>query len=423
MPNSRVTGFVPRGRAEGSYHFIGVQVVAASVFAALPAGQPAALDRRRVRRADRQTARRDPRVRLRRGVLGRRARSSDYWSTSWSFAQAEGTADAHARPARPHRSDGARIAIDPVGRCGDRERVRDRRVRRHRRRARAARCELSPHDSAARGTTGAVRTAPLAAMTAPDKRTSRRPRAARSHRSLPARPRPRRRRRQGRAADRRCVGPPVLPHHPSRRTVDRARAARRTDRVRLAAVRQRRRAAPADAAAGSRAARTLRSARHRRARGSRRRHAAGAPRRRQRRPSTRRSIVRRSRSSRCCSGAAPKLDPDGYLPYRIAFDVEKLHVGARLLRQALRRGLPRRGAVGRAAGGARRGVVVDCRRARRRAARAVSPRLSQPQSDAARRPPVHHRFPGRAHGPGHLRSRRRCCAIRTSTSSIARSTI
>lgn len=36
----RVTGFVPRGRAAGSWHFIGVQVVRASVFAPLADGVP-----------------------------------------------------------------------------------------------------------------------------------------------------------------------------------------------------------------------------------------------------------------------------------------------------------------------------------------------------------------------------------------------
>jgi NDP-sugar pyrophosphorylase family protein len=35
-----VTGFVPRGRAEGSWHFIGIQVVESRVFAALPDGVP-----------------------------------------------------------------------------------------------------------------------------------------------------------------------------------------------------------------------------------------------------------------------------------------------------------------------------------------------------------------------------------------------
>ena len=53
-----VTGFVRRGpAAAGSYHFVGVQVAEAAVFATLPAGEPRELDRRRLRRADRA---RDP---------------------------------------------------------------------------------------------------------------------------------------------------------------------------------------------------------------------------------------------------------------------------------------------------------------------------------------------------------------------------
>jgi NDP-sugar pyrophosphorylase family protein len=39
--DQRVTGFAPRGpRAKGTWHFIGVQIAHASVFAALPAGRP-----------------------------------------------------------------------------------------------------------------------------------------------------------------------------------------------------------------------------------------------------------------------------------------------------------------------------------------------------------------------------------------------
>jgi NDP-sugar pyrophosphorylase family protein len=37
----RVTGFVPRGQAEGTWHFVGVQVAEAAVFAALPDNVPA----------------------------------------------------------------------------------------------------------------------------------------------------------------------------------------------------------------------------------------------------------------------------------------------------------------------------------------------------------------------------------------------
>jgi NDP-sugar pyrophosphorylase family protein len=40
-PDQRVTGFVPKGQAHGSWHFIGVQVCRAPVFAGLPDGVPA----------------------------------------------------------------------------------------------------------------------------------------------------------------------------------------------------------------------------------------------------------------------------------------------------------------------------------------------------------------------------------------------
>lgn len=39
--HDRVTGFVPRGQADGSWHFIGVQIVRATVFAGLADGVPA----------------------------------------------------------------------------------------------------------------------------------------------------------------------------------------------------------------------------------------------------------------------------------------------------------------------------------------------------------------------------------------------
>ena len=102
----RVTGFVPRGRAEGSYHFIGVQVVEASVFAPLPAGQPAnsiggvydaliASQPGAIRGFVCDAAFWDV------GTV------ADYWSTSWSFAQAEG---------RPDVTCGRRVRIDPTAR-------------------------------------------------------------------------------------------------------------------------------------------------------------------------------------------------------------------------------------------------------------------------------------------------------------------
>ena len=51
-PDGRVTGFSRRGEAEGSYHFIGVQVVRADVFRSLAADRTGGLDRRRLRPAD-----------------------------------------------------------------------------------------------------------------------------------------------------------------------------------------------------------------------------------------------------------------------------------------------------------------------------------------------------------------------------------
>jgi NDP-sugar pyrophosphorylase family protein len=88
----RVIGFAPRGRAEGSYHFFGVQLVAASVFASLPAGQPA----RSIGGVyDALIASQPGAIR---GLVADAAfwdvgTVADYWQTSWSFAQAEGTAD------------------------------------------------------------------------------------------------------------------------------------------------------------------------------------------------------------------------------------------------------------------------------------------------------------------------------------------
>ena len=79
-----------------------------------------------------------------------------------------------------------------------------------------------------------------------------------------------------------------------------------------------------------------------------------------------------------------ELAEDAYIPYRIAFDVEKLTWELDFFAKHFIEGF--RGAALSAAGahGARRRVLVDRRRARRRAAGALSPRLSQPQSDGAR---------------------------------------
>ena len=149
--------------------------------------------------------------------------------------------------------------------------------------------------------------------------------AARPDRSLSARERAGRRAAARRAADRRRVRPPVLPRS-SRRTARRScwrctpgRSTSRRCRSPTSATLLQQMPLPVPAHP-----RPFRRARHPRAAGSRRRHAAGAPRRGDRRPSTPRSTARRSRSSRCCSGAAPSSQSDGYLPYGIAFDVEKL---------------------------------------------------------------------------------------------------
>jgi mannose-1-phosphate guanylyltransferase len=102
----RVTGFAPRGRAEGSYHFIGAQIVRASVFAPLPAGQPADSIGGVY---DTLIARQPGAIR---GFVCDAAfwdvgTVADYWSTSWSFARAEGTADLTC---------GRRTRIDPTAR-------------------------------------------------------------------------------------------------------------------------------------------------------------------------------------------------------------------------------------------------------------------------------------------------------------------
>ena len=130
---------------------------------------------------------------------------------------------------------------------------------------------------------------------------------------------------QGRAADRRRLRPALLP-----------RAAARTSRRRCwrcipgrstfehAAVRQRRAPAQRDAGAGAAHPRALRtrsaSSRCRISATSRCRRISARP----RRPSTPRSTARRCRSSTRCSGAARELASPDYLPYGIAFDVEKL---------------------------------------------------------------------------------------------------
>ena len=89
------------------------------------------------------------------------------------------------------------------------------------------------------------------------------------------------------------------------------------------------------------------------------------------------------------------------------------HYLRRLPRRCARRRDPRR--VARGVGRHRRGTGGG-------AAGAVPPRLPQPQPDAARRIAVHHRFPGRPHGPRRPTTWRRCSAIPMSTCRHFRST-
>ena len=89
----RVTGFAPPGAAaELSYHFIGVQMVHANVFRPLPVGQPAESIRGVY---DELIAARPGSIR---GFVSNAAfwdvgTVSDYWSTSWSLAEAAGSPD------------------------------------------------------------------------------------------------------------------------------------------------------------------------------------------------------------------------------------------------------------------------------------------------------------------------------------------
>ena len=184
---------------------------------------------------------------------------------------------------------------------------------------------------------------------------------------------------------------------------DRARAARRADRLRRHAVRVGRPAAARDMPLPvPRDPASLGRARHHRLRGPRRRHAAGASRRRA--AGEHAALYRQAVSfiARMQQRGAELASHD-YPPYRIAFDVEKLtwelefFVKHFLLAY---RGASPPTAVQR---GALEGMVGDRRGAGRRAARAVPSRLSQPQPDAARRRALHHRLPGRADGPRHLR--------------------
>ena len=133
-----------------------------------------------------------------------------------------------------------------------------------------------------------------------------------------------------------------------------------------------------------------------------------------RRPkSTRRSIARPCHSfARCQARRGAELRDPKFISYAIAFDVDKLMWEMDFFIKHFLEGY--RGVVF-AAGRSRRplraelGVMVA--ELRRRTARPLPSGLPQPQSDACRGSALHHRFPGRADGPGHLRPRVAAYAI------------
>jgi NDP-sugar pyrophosphorylase family protein len=102
----RVTGFTRKGTADGSYHWIGVQVAQSDVFASLPDGQPA---RSLGGLYDQLIAAEPGSIR---GFVTDAAfwdvgTVADYWSTSWSIAAREG---------RPGATDGRRVRVAPTAR-------------------------------------------------------------------------------------------------------------------------------------------------------------------------------------------------------------------------------------------------------------------------------------------------------------------
>ena len=105
-PDGRVTGFVKRGVSDGSFHFVGPQVVEAGVFRTIRAGQAA---RSIGGIYDTLIAQEPGAVR---GFVSDAAywdvgTVSDYWSTCWTFI------DGGASGARAH---GHRVRIDPTSR-------------------------------------------------------------------------------------------------------------------------------------------------------------------------------------------------------------------------------------------------------------------------------------------------------------------
>ena len=114
--DGRVTGFAPRGAgAEGSYHFIGVQVAQADAFASLPDGEPINSDRRRLRPAARGEARRIQGFVCDAALLGYRHRRRLLDHVVCVPGGRPPEAAYGTRDSRRLRR--ARDAVDPVGRC------------------------------------------------------------------------------------------------------------------------------------------------------------------------------------------------------------------------------------------------------------------------------------------------------------------
>ena len=102
-----VTGFAPHGQtAEGTYHFVGVQVVEAEIFRRLPAGQPA---RSIGGLYDALIAARPGTVRgwVSEARFWDVGTLSDYWATSRAFTHVE---------AAPDVTCGRRVHLDPTAR-------------------------------------------------------------------------------------------------------------------------------------------------------------------------------------------------------------------------------------------------------------------------------------------------------------------
>jgi len=146
-----------------------------------------------------------------------------------------------------------------------------------------------------------------------------------------------------------------------------------------------------------------REARDRPAGGPRRPDAAGGARERGRRRA-RRALPRGGGRGGPAPAAVRRGGAEGgVLPHRVRH--REAVVGAALLPEALPRGPPRVQPHGRGPRHAVGGLPRAEPRDRVLAARALSPRLPQPQPHAARRAPLLDRLPGRAHGAGDLRPR------------------